>query len=116
MIRFLADENFNNEIVRGVVRRVPNTVFVRVQDTELYTRPDPLILEWAVQEGFIILTHDVNTMRGYYYERVNAELSVPGVFLIHGTAPIGPVIETLVMILLASDESEWQGKIEYIPF
>lgn len=70
----------------------------------------------GAEQGYIPLTHDVNAMRGYYYERLNAGRPVPGVFFIHGTAPIGPVIESLTMILLASDESEWQGKIEYLPF
>ncbi|MHB8627967.1 MAG: DUF5615 family PIN-like protein [Aggregatilineales bacterium] len=109
MMRLLADENFNDEILRGVRRRVPNSDITRVQDTELAAKPDPVILEWAVQHGFILLSHDVNTMRGYFYERVRAELPVPGLFLVHGTSPIGAVIETLELVLLASDEAEWQG-------
>ena len=40
MIRFLADENFDNEIVRGVQRRVPEAEFLRVQDTDLAGQPD----------------------------------------------------------------------------
>jgi hypothetical protein len=116
MIRLLADENFNDDILRGVRRRVPIADITRVQDTELATKPDPLILEWAVQHGFILLSHDVNTMRGYFYDRVKAGLPVPGLFLIRGTAPIGAVIETLELILLASDESEWQGEIRFLPF
>jgi Domain of unknown function (DUF5615) len=115
MIRFLADENFDNEILRGVRRRVPEVEFLRAQDTELAGKPDTVLLEWAAHHNYIVLTHDVNTMRGYYYDRVNADLPVPGVFLIHGTKPIGQVIDTLELILLASDKSEWQGKIEYLP-
>jgi hypothetical protein len=45
-------------------------------------------------------------MRGYFYERLNAALSVPGLFLVHGTEPIGKVIETLELIILASDTDE----------
>jgi hypothetical protein len=116
MIRLLADENFNDEILRGVRRRVPNADITRVQDTEMAAKPDPVILEWAVQHSFILLSHDVNTKRGYFYDRVRAELPVPALFLVHGTAPIGPVIETLELILLASDEAEWQGKIQFLPF
>jgi hypothetical protein len=116
MIRFLADENFDNEIVRGVQRRVPDAEFLRVQDTELAGKSDPVVLDWAAQQGYILLTHDVNTMRGYYYDRVKAHLPVPGVFLVHGSKPIRLVIESLELILLTSDESEWQGKIEYLPF
>jgi hypothetical protein len=32
MLRFLADENFNNQIVRGILRRNPDIEIVRVQD------------------------------------------------------------------------------------
>jgi hypothetical protein len=114
-MRFLADENFNNEIIRGLKRRVPEVDITRVQDTELAGEPDTLVLEWALQHDFIVLTHDVNTMRGYFYERVKAELPVPGLFLVHGTKPVGEVIEALELIVLASDESEWQGEIRYLP-
>jgi hypothetical protein len=116
MIRFLADENFNNEILRGVQRRVPDAEITRIQDTELAEQPDTVILEWAALQGFIVLMHDVNTMRGYFYERINAGLRVPGLFLIHATEPVGAVIETLVLILLASEEIEWRGSIWFLPF
>ena len=115
MIRFLVDENFNNEIVRGVLRRVPDAEFLRIQDTELAGQPDPILLEWAARYGYVILSHDVNTMRGYFYDRVRAELPVPGLFLIHGTKAMGQVIEILELILLASEEDEWWGQITYLP-
>ncbi|MBN1565775.1 MAG: hypothetical protein JXA10_18170 [Anaerolineae bacterium] len=54
-------------------------------------------------------------MRGYFYERINAELPVPGLFLVHGTKPVGEVIEALELIVLASEENEWQGEIRYLP-
>lgn len=115
MIRFLADENFNNEIIRGVKLRVPNAEITRIQDTTLAGEPDSFILEWAAQHNYIVLTHDVNTMRGYFYERVNANLPVPGLFLVHGLKPVGEVIDSLELILLASQEEEWQGKIRFLP-
>jgi hypothetical protein len=115
-MRFLADENFNNEILRGLERRVPDVDITRIQDTELAGEPDTLILEWAAQHDYIVLTHGVNTMRGYFYDRVNAELPTPGLFLVHGTKSVGEVIDTLELILLASEEDEWSGEIRYLPF
>jgi hypothetical protein len=114
-MRFLADENFNNQILRGLLRRVPDADITRVQDTELAGKPDPDVLEWAAENGYIVLTHDVNTMRGDYYDRLNTGLPLPGLFLIHGDNPVGPIIESLVLIARASEESEWQGKIRYLP-
>jgi predicted nuclease of predicted toxin-antitoxin system len=73
-MHFLADENFNNQILRGLLRRVPDADITRVQDTELAGAPDTVVLEWAVENSFIVLSHDVNTMRGYYYDPLCANI------------------------------------------
>lgn len=80
MLRLLADENFNNNIVRGLLRRRPDLDIVRVQDVGLSQADDPTVLAWAAQEGRILLTHDVTTITHYAYERVRAGLNMPGVF------------------------------------
>jgi predicted nuclease of predicted toxin-antitoxin system len=59
MARFLADENFNNQIVRGILRQSPNIDIMRIQDVDLSGADDPTVLAWAAQEGRIVLTHDV---------------------------------------------------------
>ncbi|NEO15598.1 MULTISPECIES: DUF5615 family PIN-like protein [unclassified Moorena] len=56
MARFLADENFNNQIVRGVLRQSPDIDIVRVQDVDLSGADDPTVLAWAAQEGRMVLT------------------------------------------------------------
>jgi hypothetical protein len=71
MLRLAADENFNNDIVRGVRRRNPAVDIVRVQDAELSAADDPTILEWAAQSGRVLLTHDVATMTRHAYDRVS---------------------------------------------
>ncbi len=114
-MKFLADENFNNDILRGVWRRVPDAQMTRVQDTAIAGAPDDEVLRYAAEQEFLVLTHDVNTMRNIFYTRLNAGLSVPGVFLVVEQSPIAPVIDSLELIILASDESDWAGKIEYLP-
>jgi len=47
MLLLIADENFNNDIVRGLLRQNPNLDIVRVQDVGLRGEEDPVILEWA---------------------------------------------------------------------
>ena len=56
-MKFLADENFDNNIIRGLLRRQPNIDIIRVQDVGLSGRDDPTVLEWAAQEQRILLTH-----------------------------------------------------------
>ena len=48
MLRFLADENFDNAIVRGLLRRQPDLDIIRVQDTELSGANDPKVI--VIQE------------------------------------------------------------------
>ena len=47
MIRFAADENFNNNIVRGLLRRKPDLDIVRIQDVGFSGADDETVLEWA---------------------------------------------------------------------
>lgn len=105
-MKFLTDENFNNDILRGVWRRIPDASFIRVQDTEIAGADDPRVLEYAAEQGFMILSHDVNTLRGFFYDRVTAELPVPGVFLVYKQVPIGRVVDELELIILSSEQSD----------
>jgi Domain of unknown function (DUF5615) len=93
MLMLAADENFNNNIVRGVLRRKPGLDFICIQDVGLSGADDPMILEWAAQEGRVLLTHDVSTVTHYAYERVRAGKLMPGVFEVSRDVPIGIAIE-----------------------
>ena len=62
MTRFLADENFNNQIVRGILRQAPSIDIVRVQNVGLSGVDDPTVLAWAAETGRIVLNHDVASM------------------------------------------------------
>jgi predicted nuclease of predicted toxin-antitoxin system len=64
MIPILADENFHGDIVRGILRRNSEMDIVRVQDVGLAGADDPTVLEWAAQQGRVLLTHDVQTLIG----------------------------------------------------
>ena len=45
MLSFFADENFNNDIVRGIRRRHPAIAILRAQDVGLSGAADPAVLE-----------------------------------------------------------------------
>ena len=89
MIQFAADENFNNDVLRGLKRRLPNLDIIRVQDVGLAGADDPAILAWAAQEGRVLLTHDVATITKYAYDRIRTGLAMPGVFEVARSAAIG---------------------------
>jgi hypothetical protein len=116
MIRFLADENFNGKILRGIQRERPDADILRVQDTPLYQAPDPQMLEWAAQERRILLTHDIETLVGYANERVAHGLPMPGVIAARDSLPVGQVIEDLLIVLSASEMSDWENLVTFLPF
>ena len=58
MLRVAVDENFNNKIVRGLLRRNPEFDIVRVQDVGLSGADDRAVLEWAANEKRVLLTHE----------------------------------------------------------
>ena len=115
MLKLAADENFNNNILRGLLRSEPGLDIVRVQDVGLKGADDPTVLEWAAKEERILLTHDVKTITHYAYSRVKNGLSMPGVFEVNLYAPIGRVIEDILLLAICSKENEWSGIIIYIP-
>jgi hypothetical protein len=51
MVKFAADENFDNRILRGMLRGEPDLDAVRVQDTEVAEASDPVVLDWLAREG-----------------------------------------------------------------
>ena len=115
MLQLAADENFNNNIVRGVLRQKLAADIIRVQDVGLSGADDPTILEWAAQENRVLLTHDVSTITKFAYERIEVGQAMPGIFEISRIAPIGPVIEDVVLLIECSLEGEWEGQIIYLP-
>jgi hypothetical protein len=115
MLRFLTDEDFNNRILRGLRRRMPELDVVRVQDFGLRSSEDPDVLEWAATEDRVLLTHDASTMSPFAYERVARGLKMPGVFEVSQSMPIGLAIEEILLIAVASAESEYEGQVRYLP-
>ncbi len=115
MLCFVADENFNNDILHGLLRRLPQLDIVRVQDVGLYGADDPDILAWAAQEGRILLTHDFSTISPLAYRRVMAGHAMPGVFKVRRTFPVARAIDELLLIIECSREGEWEGRVQYLP-
>lgn len=115
MLRLAADENFNNDIVRGLIRRKPDVDIVRVQDVGLSGADDPAVLEWAAQQKRVLVSHDVSTLSKYAHERVAARQRMPGLFEVSTSLSLGRVIDDLLLIVECSFEDEWEGQVRYLP-
>ena len=115
MLFLAADENFNNDIVRGLLRRKPGLDIVRIQDEGLSGAEDQAVLEWAAQNGRILLTHDVSTITHYAYDRVRSGRPMPGIFEVSRDIPINIVIDDILMLAEYSVDGEWEGQVRYLP-
>ena len=86
--RFLADNDLNDAIVVGVLRREPAAEFARLRDLGLATRSDAEVLDFAARENWIVVSHDVNTMREAASTRLAAGLPMNGLLLAHQRTPV----------------------------
>lgn len=114
-MRLLTDENLNNHIYRSLLLQRPNLDVLRVQDVGLSGKPDHEVLTWAVTENRILLTHDVRTIPAIAFGWLNNSHTIPGIFLIEQTSPIGIIIADLLLILDVSEQREWEGQMHYLP-
>ena len=98
MLKFLADENFFHQFVRGIRRRLPELDLVRVPEVGLRGADDPTILEWAAREGRLLLTHDIRTMPASIEERLQKGLPMPGVIYVHQWSSTSVIIDDLIVL------------------
>ena len=62
-MKWLVDENFDNDILRGIRRRtVRFDLFARRDIAEISGLDDPAMLAWATADDRVVLTHDLSTM------------------------------------------------------
>jgi hypothetical protein len=115
MLRLVSDENFNGDIVRGLFRRHPDFDLVRVQDVGLMQTPDPDILEWAANQGRVLLSHDVSTVPPAAYQRVADGKPMPGVFIVPDRMTIGRAIIEILFLSVDVDPGEWKDQVLYLP-
>jgi hypothetical protein len=115
VLRLLSDENFNGDIVRGLLLRRPDLDLIRVQDVGLDGADDPDILAWAAENDRIVLTHDRATMPDVAYARVVAGQAMLGVFVISDRHPIRQAIDEITLVDGGSEHAEWSGRVLYLP-
>jgi hypothetical protein len=115
MLLLIADENFNNTIVRGLLRVKPSLDIVRVQDVGLSSADDPAVLEWAAREDRILLTHDVATITKYAYERILSGKYMPGVIEVSRAVPLSVAINDILLMAEACKNGELENQIIYLP-
>lgn len=115
MLRLLLDENFDQRILRGLRLQIPRLDYLIVQETELRGQNDPAVLAWAAEHRRILVTHDVNTITKYAYERLTQGETLPGVIIVPDDLAPGVAIAELAVLVECCEAYELQGQVKYIP-
>src|SRR5579862_9567957 len=104
MLRFLADEGFNGNIVKAIRKHYPSIDIVRVQEIHLSGADDPTLLEVAAKEKRMLLTQDKRTMPAFLFERVTAGLAVPGIVELVRNISASKAAEEIAILAQCSSE------------
>ena len=116
-IRYLLDENTPHAVRDQLLLREPEMQVLVIGDEKspVLGAPDPVILKWIEQNGYILITRNRRTIPGHLREHLAAGHHVPGIFLLRRRFALGHLIEDLLLIWRASKPGEYQDRIEYLP-
>jgi hypothetical protein len=115
MLRLLIDEDVHGDIVAGLRRRNPTLDLVRVQDVGLGSTPDAIILQWAAQQGRVVVSVDKKTLAVEAWDRVANGLPMPGVAILRIILTIGQAINELELIAIAGNPDDLRDQVLYLP-
>lgn len=54
-------------------------------------------------------------MTKFAYDRIQAGLSMPGVFEVSRRVPVGLAIEEIILLAECSLDGEWKGQVRFLP-
>lgn len=114
-LRWLADENFNNDILRALFRRNPRIDVIPAQDAGLTGTGDEVLLAWAAEHDRVLLTHDVSTITAHAYRRVMKGEPMPGVFEVSCDLWVRAAVDDILLLTECSSPGEWEGQVRYLP-
>lgn len=113
-IKFQADADLNQHIVRAMLRREPTVDFQTATLGNLEGILDPEVLQIAASEGRVLVSHDQTTMPTHFAEFISFQTS-PGLIIVPKYLSVSIAVENLLLIWAASEAEEWVNRIRYIP-
>lgn len=117
--RFLADEDFDEDVVRGVKRKRPDIEFLTAAEAGTLRLEDSAVLRRARELDLILITHDRRTMPRHFGDLLTelreGETS-PGMFMVtQGVHPLGEIIDSIVEVYDLSRHDEWRNQVRDLP-
>lgn len=113
-IRFQADADFNQIIVKATLRLEPSIDFQTAQAAGLVGLDDPDVLRLTAKQGRVLVSHDRKTMPKHFGQFILSENS-PGILIVSQKLAVSRVAEDLFLIWLASTSEDWVNRIRSLP-
>jgi hypothetical protein len=115
-VKWLADENFDNDILRGIRRRAASFDVVRAQDlAQISGSDDSALLSWATSNERVVLTHDLSTMIPAMREQLKRFASCAPILFVRDSLAISEVIEDILLLDDCSTDADWAAGVLYLP-
>ena len=116
-IQYLLDEHISLSYRTQLLRRNPSLVVWEIGDPYAPPKgtPDPAILCWCEDNGFILVTNNRRTMPGHLTDHLAVGRHIPGIFILNEDMGMGSMLEELLLIAEASFEDEYQNRIVHLP-
>lgn len=115
MFKILIDQDFDHDILRGLIRRFPELEYSTAFEAGLSKVEDIDLLLWASIEGRVLLTHDRKTMPVHFAALFEQGKPPAGVIIVPRRMPIGQALNELEIIISCSEQEEWRNAIIILP-
>lgn len=115
MLCLLIDQDLDHDILRGLIRRIPQLDAVTALEIGMGKATDPELLTRAAHEGRIIVTHDRKTMPTHAAALMSEGENIAGLFVVPRSMPLHQVIADLELMITCSENNEWVNVIRYLP-
>jgi hypothetical protein len=112
--RFQADEDLNAKVISGLLRRESSLDIRTAKAAGIPGLEDSQVFAAAARDGRILVSHDRETMPGYFKIFVS-EFTSAGLIIVSQTLEIREVIGQILLVWAASDAREWRDQITYLP-
>jgi hypothetical protein len=113
-VRFQADADLNENIIRAALRLEPDIDFQSASAADLPGRPDPEVLAMVASTGRVLGSHDRKSMPIHFAEFITTQTSA-GVLIVSQQLAISHVVSDIILIWSASEAEEWVNRIYSLP-
>jgi Na+(H+)/acetate symporter ActP len=115
-IAFLADEDLDFTIVRGIRQWHGAVDITTILEVGLRGSADPDGLPFAASVGRTLLSHDTNTMIDAAYARIARGETMTGLIVVNKLASIASILEDLEIVAVSTTSEDWLNRVGLIPF